>query len=748
MDRSTLETLLASGTPDYEIANVLGALDGPKAGDLLWEVIAAGDHPMAAAFRLWRFLRGADQAVIDGDKFLALLSLHGRLLEEDEEVAELERGALFGGKANGNHPWWHRDLDEILEPLLERDESTLVDGWSEVDGKLGQGLGWALARRGLVDAEALSDELVDEIARDITFNGASKKPLEQAATGFAEQQERLGSRLASFGAQRGASTKYALWWPQAIEFSDATQRARWVLNLEGKDAAKQGLAFARERFGDEEVDAIVETLVAEKDEPTDYNRPTKRPHGGSVAAVLIGERAIAQERFLEDDELTAFEVGFKPLDGLFAPLAQALGALADDVREEFVLAQLDTPTAGRWKLLRAVMTPATLGKLVDEAREAADNAHSCQSMLRDLQSIPLSERGPLVEWIVADDSAPEFLADLTVAVDYVDDERARQLAEEADRYLVDQNFSFSPMAEQTMALLKARGAWAQKVTYAKTNVYQPDAKDLFAEEPDGAVVIAEVDSNSAISAGRRGLPVVTSETFRALAGPPLADFRERLLARVRAAREMQELVHLHIGEPASEELIERVESEVLGFEMPEALANFYRQMNGFSVYMPLSDDQDKLSVDRQAPLPDCHDEFVPWDRFAARNDESLVFPDAFERKKQSTNPNFYIGVACVLPLEAMFFEHDWEQIRYGQPDIYLFDAFDDFKDAALRVRRESQQVDVLLTSDHGADLYNWQPLGVEAYLEGVLSDYFGSRLAYKRSWSGSVTTGYVTTSLD
>lgn len=759
MDRESLEALFESGAADYEISNKLNGLDGAEAARLLWQVVEAGDHEMAAASRLWYFLRGAEDGVVDAEKFLSLLALHGRLLAENPEMAEREQQSLFSGRPNGNHPFWHRDLDELLEQVLDLDAEALVEGVGEVEGKLSQGklsqgLGWALARRGLVTAEALSDELVDEVARDITHAGASAGTLEQAARAFASQQERLGRRLAHFGGQRGASTKYALWWPLALEFSTPEQRARWVLNLDGKQPAQDGLAFASERFGDAEVDALVETLVAEKDEPTDYNRPAKRPRGGAVAAILIGRRALQEDRVLEGDEETAFEVGFKPLDGLIAPLAQALGAVDQDRREAFVLAELDKSTSGRWKLVRAIMSPPVLAKLLDEAKSVADDAQKSQSMLRELQSIPLEERGPLVAFISNEATAPAFLQDLTVEVDYVTKDQARALGEETTQYLVDQHFSFHPIVEQTVAVLKSRRALngrrarARKVTYDKTNLYKPDAKRLFDRESDEAVVVADGDSNSAISAGHKGLPVVTSETFRALLGAPLEDYRRRLLATVRAAREMQELVHLHIGEPASDELIERVESEVLGFAMPGPLKNFYRQMNGFSVYMPMCEDADKLCTDTKAPLPDGFDAYVPWTAFAQRMNPSVVFPDAFERKEQSANPDYYIGVACVLPLEETFFERDWEGIRYGRDDLYCFDAFDSYYDTALRVRPEAEAVDLLVTSDNGAAHHDWYPVGVEAYLEGLLADFFASRLVYKKSGRGSVETTYLAPGLE
>ncbi|MCB9762356.1 MAG: hypothetical protein H6739_21345 [Alphaproteobacteria bacterium] len=267
-------------------------------------------------------------------------------------------------------------------------------------------------------------------------------------------------------------------------------------------------------------------------------------------------------------------------------------------------------------------------------------------------------------------------------------------------------------------LLRARGAW---------QVTNTASKDTF------AMLSAEATGKKPDKARELGVPILLPEDVRAALGAPLEGYRERLAFRIADRPNYYKNAVLHIGDPASDALIARIE-ERIGFPLPEAARNLYRQLDGISWLWTIPKLQDTVD----APLPwneACHQDGELWRRLA----------DLQKHNKS----RFTMGLICIPPAETVFFEQ-WDgrmfsSDAYGPKDtvkvgtrklkakeffrnLFIFDAFHGYYQAGLWADPEEQTFNIVYGSDYGADWTWCKPIPFEIYMEYLAWEFGSNRI--------------------
>lgn len=435
-------------------------------------------------------------------------------------------------------------------------------------------------------------------------------------------------------------------------------------------------------------------------------------------------------------------------------MAEALTAFDAATNEALVLETLSKTSPGRFMLIRGAMTPKVIARTIEICKDLASNAQASLSALKELHTIPLEERGPLKEAILASEDPPSpaqvpgdpieellltwenavFLKELTVDVNYVSGEEALELfqnlthrdyvhvASDFDYYL-DTSFLIDALRNRRSAdgFYKIR-----EYTIPVTNLYQPllpeiGLKPRLKNLGDYSVLaIAKRDSRLAIQAGLFDIPVVDENALPTLLGAPLHHVKESLPNLLRRSRESMELYHHHFGEPVSDDVISEVE-EFLGFGLPESLKTFYKNFNGTTIYMPAVADEDDVIFDLEVPLPE-EGNRIFWRDFMDR-EKGPIFPENLARYEGFPMDQnlFYFYTVNILPLEEIFLKNDWEN-PFPEEKLFLFDGFDDRRHALLHVYPKQEKILVRLV-DEDKDLFKYLPLTPEEYLEEVIARF-------------------------
>ncbi len=256
------------------------------------------------------------------------------------------------------------------------------------------------------------------------------------------------------------------------------------------------------------------------------------------------------------------------------------------------------------------------------------------------------------------------------------------------------------------------------------------------------------DNRKAEKAKKIGVPVVLPSQIREALGAPLAGFRERFEHFV---HNREDYYHNHtfaMGEPASREVLTRVE-ERIGFDLPEAARNLWSQLDGFSWLWTFRGLSGPTSRELLAWNVASHGDGALWKSLYA----------ACEADRQS----FSMGLCCIPRAETIFFTK-WDGIsfvsdgytardklklgrrkvnaRHFFDNLFLFDFFHPYYQAGLWADSESQQLYVVYSSDHGAAWDVAAPVPLEIYMECLLAERANYRtidLSNKRGATRAMT---------
>ncbi|MCB9761731.1 MAG: hypothetical protein H6739_17945 [Alphaproteobacteria bacterium] len=189
---------------------------------------------------------------------------------------------------------------------------------------------------------------------------------------------------------------------------------------------------------------------------------------------------------------------------------------------------------------------------------------------------------------------------------------------------------------------------------------------------------------------------------------PLSDFAGRWGRMVGELR-VDPRVHLlnaHLGLPASEEELDRIEARALA-PLPLALRNLYRQANGAT---------------------------LAWCARGAENPGLLNGPLTPERVMELGVPMG--GCVCLLPLEDLFSDDtpiswgdDAPTIRLGERELdasrfhaalRVFDSFSMQRVMAIWLERRTGEHEVVMGDEYGARFTHSRRTDVECYIKAIL----------------------------
>ena len=748
MSCEQIEEILNADEPLWKItANLDKAFEAPEAGALMWEAYRKESiEPFYEGY--WKALAAAEQGSVAPEEALRFFRELGDWLGGDAEAVELtwQFGLKFLG--SGNLPCWNESLDQILEKVYSEAEELFAKAWQQIPSTVSIGLAYAVARRGGLDGDDLPDEVVREVVRDLVYNFPTDQAFAEARRIFGDQ--RLGPFFAEEGGTVGPQISSTKWWELTLGHANTEQLARLVLNIHADASVDAAARFALEHFGEEEFQELTRAVLHGEPHPEGLPRPSCSE---IAAAAAVGLKSLEDDRPLSDDDLQVMAKGLLYKSNSADATLRGLMGVPLEQREQLILGLMKKPNFGwtQWSMIHVAPTEAVMRRLFEISAPFSANDPQLASVKKALDRFNEDHRELLMEVI---DSTEAIQEDLKNHITKPPGEPAQKSTASAATPRKDPPKPVAKAPSTPVKLLgpdeiddllekplRGRNIFVSAQLGTPGTPYFISAKlnsrgarafiyDDYREPPD--LVIADATDPIAHQAVQDGVPAVSAAAVRSLIGPPLANLRERLLDRLRVAREMQELVHVHLGEPADAELITRVEEEILGFSMPPALRTLYEEMNGFSLYLPCITDESKCILDPTLPLEIAHQEFVPWNEFAASQTDTLVYPDGYDRARAAADSpdHFYLAVVYIMPLEAMFFDNDWEANR-GYQDLYLFDAFDPFYEAALQVDSEAETVMVRMVEDHGASTDDWDPIEVEDYIEQLLFSYFSGREAFR-----------------
>lgn len=143
-----------------------------------------------------------------------------------------------------------------------------------------------------------------------------------------------------------------------------------------------------------------------------------------------------------------------------------------------------------------------------------------------------------------------------------------------------------------------------------------------------------------------------------------------------------QIEHLHFGAPADPALLERLEKEVIGFEMDEALRAFFLEMNGLQPCYWSTDDESLYVDDFDVPLATAKEGPLAWSK------ASDAFGELWQKIEANPSPRFRTGMVCIPDAQTIF-ETDWKSIHGMDHGTFLFDAFHHFYGVYLRTDASS-----------------------------------------------------------
>jgi len=236
------------------------------------------------------------------------------------------------------------------------------------------------------------------------------------------------------------------------------------------------------------------------------------------------------------------------------------------------------------------------------------------------------------------------------------------------------------------------------------------------------LISSDPSTSKAQKATKLGITIINAADLDAALGGPLHDYKARMTRMATRYPTMRHLSTLAWGEPASEEELAKVETKI-GFPLPAAFRSFFSQANGLSMvlYTPKKQRQ---------KAPEVKTDLIPWD-VAAHQDGPLWK----ELQKVSSSA----GSICIPSLETIFFS-DWSSmgitaenpkgtIKVGKrkvkqaeffENLYLFDAFHGYYQAAIWVDKKNEALWVMLGEDYGAVWHDNHPIPFETYMEELV----------------------------
>ncbi len=255
------------------------------------------------------------------------------------------------------------------------------------------------------------------------------------------------------------------------------------------------------------------------------------------------------------------------------------------------------------------------------------------------------------------------------------------------------------------------------------------------------------------AARAQGVRIITPENFRTELGPPLGSFLSRLKARV-VERGAERAFGCHlfgVGAPADEAVLEKVEARI-GFALPEAARQLWRQLEGLSMLWTIS-----YTAGRPSPLAGTGltpDALIPWNQ--ACHAEGALW-SAIDAHRAVGSIQGVMGLACIPPVQTIFFT-DWDErmfsssaytdrdtIQMGRrkvkakeffANLFMFDLFHPYYQAGLWADREKEELSVVYGSDHGADWGVAATIPLELYMEQLLNTLGGDRIIEPTSRGG------------
>ena len=244
-----------------------------------------------------------------------------------------------------------------------------------------------------------------------------------------------------------------------------------------------------------------------------------------------------------------------------------------------------------------------------------------------------------------------------------------------------------------------------------------------------------------------GVPVLDSASVRGAIGAPLASYRRRLEALLDERKSRFGHVYkralLHIGEPASEADLAMVEQRI-GFELPEAARNLWSTMDGFVFLWFWGGNTWRGPT--EGPLA--------WH-------EAIDADGAFWKKVRQTRGKKMLPIGLIdIPDLKTIFGTEWKgyltpdiedlpPVRLGKrevaaedfyPQLYGFDFFSPYYQAAIWADRETKSLQVVYGQDYGADWDFAEAVPLEVYMESLLGFWGEERLLRLNAPLGATTS--------
>ncbi len=198
------------------------------------------------------------------------------------------------------------------------------------------------------------------------------------------------------------------------------------------------------------------------------------------------------------------------------------------------------------------------------------------------------------------------------------------------------------------------------------------------------------------------------------------NFKEEFLKTVQEEVDSPEIkvLILKVGEPVSDEIIEKVESK-LGFPLDESIKSFYKQCNGI-IYRAFEVKPDIAAKGTEKGKIWSTD-FIDWGKFCDDNKLGWI-------SDESIRKNGSIRHIYIRPLEDVFLgpqylvEDDEEE-----DDLYLFDAWYYYYPIMLHTDKENKTIKVVAGDDYGACYTTYERISFEEYIEQFLTPTFSHR---------------------
>lgn len=255
---------------------------------------------------------------------------------------------------------------------------------------------------------------------------------------------------------------------------------------------------------------------------------------------------------------------------------------------------------------------------------------------------------------------------------------------------------------------------------------------------------AEEESKKTQKANDLDKPILFSKDLDQALGDPLRHAIDRLKRFLDFNR--VELINFAVGKPIDTKLVKRIEKRI-GFPLDQTARNLFTQFDGLTL----------LWANETLPFPKS-EKPIEWS--AACDDGGEIWTKLYKAAEKDW---LFMGLICIPPAETIFF-HDWDgklfdsksygpkdklkvgKKKVGAKDFYTnlfpFDFFHPFYQAALWADQESKELRVVYGSDHGACWTDFHPIPLRVYMETLLYKQGSERFikpVSKTAWTQGIS---------